>query len=1528
LPTGTGWGWWYARGFASLSILAVLTAGFVWLLALPQARFPLLLLVENEYEFPLHPNGWGVEDRKGFWEFSQRPQAPFCLLEPQRITGSKPQDFLEKLKSTWDSLRQSQDERTEVVGVYLAAHGHVDLSCRPFLIPANGDVCSSGTWIPLEEVLSVLAWNGNERDETADSPRVILFLDGARAPVSQASGVSHRDFATAVRKLVDGTGRADLEVWLSADDSQRSLSGEEFGGSLFARLLLVGLAGAADERPNSIQLPSGVFPLVSHGDGSGLVDREELQRFLAENLPRLAANCRGLRQNPVFIASPSPPTAIPMTRAVNGSAWREVWQAGRPPAVSDRGVVPEEDLERAWCDLEQQCHWAWCSAADAGAPVLEPQALDDLRRRLLWAEQAREGGPALAAEASTAIAKCRAELRRRTGRDSISLPQAPSVEEGLKLAIKASSFSAAAPGPVSESLEGLASAADAAWGTDARPGSRRDPRAQLPFLGRLSQLDGQRRVIEDQLLKSFRTSDREVRLVRTQPADERPDDAVGRGVGLAQEYRSVAALRDRYARALAATETVLALGPYFARWHDELADGAVAYTPACLPTERFEGIWKRASELRNALGATPREAQIEELQGNFDLLLQDWEENGPADQSHAGCWPELLARLTGLKSSDVIELTDSADLPRRQVTPREKLKCAFLQTLLESGFPCDAAGSWQSSGTSIRTQLRNRWRVLRREFAESEASAGELPAATGTVDSQRAGFQVVLGLAEDRPPCEGSMTRSVVPPGEVPVAVTGASDRDHVETVHRAAAAWLRAISEREVLDFWPGSDGSAAGFDRLQPLWNLQTLLEVNSSDRPDDLGDSTPSWVVEDRKRLERAESLFARRLRLRCSPLQEIPTGFAQQLTIELDPGGAAWEFPGAQMALRVETQEQTLVGETTVVNPDDGSPPPLQTITLPGGGAAPETLLLEYRGWRRKTGLARQESVSTVSQWERRSPATEPTVQLRLGKGPREDLLLVLDCSNSMAAGAREAAREEPATRFETARTALQTLLEGYLADEQVRVGVWLIGHRVAWSRRESGTLLRQSEYAGGVPDDLRPAVDVESILPLGRFDAAAFELLNRRLETVRPWGETPLYLALSRAIKEHSRGARTSVRRIIAITDGLNYQFNPPPESSIALPELISQARAAQVQISVIGFAMDPEDEVRAQAEYRQFQGTDWTYVSAKKAVDLLPALRKLTQPQGFLVKYLETGRLLQSPVGVPVEVPSQSGTAISIALEEPLDGRPRASSTRLLVPRVVLRGEEAIDLVLDPGTGTAKSALFAEGNPRLHDLVSPDPASAARQLGVHVPRREDRGVVFQFSLRSPEGEVVESPERVWVEVTPCAITETGTTPAAIGLTWVFQEVETEPRTPNPVFRVVCEQWPDRATTARIQIWMGDSPSGGQLVDPEGRIPGDAADGLERVFWMERVEEDADRRQLPRLFVEPEQIDPRSIQRVFVPALGQVRHEFVLAAPPEQAIRLRISDSRVWKSSATTLSKAVDIGIPRRSGNLRPDPVTP
>jgi hypothetical protein len=112
------------------------------------------------------------------------------------------------------------------------------------------------------------------------------------------------------------------------------------------------------------------------------------------------------------------------------------------------------------------------------------------------------------------------------------------------------------------------------------------------------------------------------------------------------------------------------------------------------------------------------------------------------------------------------------------------------------------------------------------------------------------------------------------------------------------------------------------------------------------------------------------------------------------------------------------------------------------------------------------------------------------------------------------------------------------------------------------------------------------------------------------------------------------------------------------------------------------------------------------------------------------------------------------------------------------------------------------------------------------------------------------------------------------------------------------------------------------------VDPEGRIPGDAADGLERVFWMERVEEDADRRQLPRLFVEPEQIDPRSIQRVFVPALGQVRHEFVLAAPPEQAIRLRISDSRVWKSSATTLSKAVDIGIPRRSGNLRPDPVTP
>ncbi|MFM8220686.1 MAG: hypothetical protein ACKOJF_17355, partial [Planctomycetaceae bacterium] len=159
-----------------------------------------------------------------------------------------------------------------------------------------------------------------------------------------------------------------------------------------------------------------------------------------------------------------------------------------------------------------------------------------------------------------------------------------------------------------------------------------------------------------------------------------------------------------------------------------------------------------------------------------------------------------------MKSSDLIELTDSADFPRRQVTPREKLECAFLQTLLESGFPCDAAGSCQSSGTSIRTQLRNRWRVLRREFAEPEVSAGELPAATGTVDATRAGLRGVLGLVEDRPPCAGSMNRSVAPPGDVPVSETGASDRDHVETVHRAAAAWLRAISEREVLDFWPAS--------------------------------------------------------------------------------------------------------------------------------------------------------------------------------------------------------------------------------------------------------------------------------------------------------------------------------------------------------------------------------------------------------------------------------------------------------------------------------------------------------------------------------------------------------------------------------------------------------------------------------------------------------------------------------------------------------------------------------------------------
>ena len=1518
---------WYFQALSGLGLTSLLTVGFVWLLAMPQARFPLLVLVETEYQYPVPPNPWGAEDWGGFQEFARRPQAAFRIVEPPRKSEGVTEGFLERLQVAWEGLKQSQNDRSAVVGVYLAAHGHVDENNQPYLLPGNAKLDDRGTWVPVRDVLSVFQSDPQEVSGRPNSFRVILFLDGSKAPVPGEQGLSHRSFSNAVKSLVDRDKRGDPEIWLSADESQRSLTGQEFGGSLFARCLMVGLAGAADQPAKQNRFSSSTSPLVSCGDGSGQVELGELRRFLEENIPRMAWNVRGLPQTPVFIGShdsgesntPSGGATsrstgeVPLTRAESGKIWREVWSAGLPSSgTSDPEAIIEGELASAWCELEQRCHWAGHKDRVAAVPAVEPLKLTRLRGRLLWAEQALEGGPALLAQASSVVMECRAELQRSQGDEALGATKMPSVEKGLELAMKRAAPANSTGAQLAiEVLKEVARAADRAWGTDSPQSSDSvppDPRAFLPFLERLSQLDSQRRILEDlhwRLLNPFSSA------ANAESREDMDSDLMSQGEDLAAAYSQLSEMRDRFARGLAASETVLALGPYFARWHETWPAGLKGERND-LPVEKFERIWQMAWALRSQLADCPNQSQIESRQAEFDRLLAELQGSDPADVSKRGLWQELSDLTRRIIQDNVaVETEDEAAQRRRE--------CAILQSVLESGFPCDPTGGCATEGVSKRRQLRKRWQERRRELAEPKDWTGETPAVGNREDPLAARLRRVLVSSGDRPHDDRLTALLAAQPWGISPRLDDPPDKAQLQSLHRAAWEHLRAISQREIHDFWPLAGGVAAGFQRLQPVWNQQTRLQDQMSSRECALTGSPQNATKDDQEQLKRAEALFARRLRLKGPEIRDVPPGFPQDLQFQLDPGGTPWEFPRARMGLRLVTGDGMVVSEATIASPEDGTEPPPQSIRLSGDEMIPQKALLEYRGWRRTFSLSPQKTLSTFSQW-RRSDVGQPTVQVRLGSGPREDLLLVLDCSTSMASEVSQEGSEGPATRFEAAREALQTLLEGFLDNDGMRVGVWLIGHRVAWSRREPGKLLRQTDYSGGIPEDVLPSADVESILPLGRFDSAALELVNRRLATVRPWGETPLHLALYRAVKEQSKSSQTSIRRIIAVTDGINYQFNPSPDANIALSDLVDQALSADVQISVIGFALDRSSE----KEYEQLERNNgWQYVPARRSADLLPRLRTLTQPREFLVRDLDSGRIGRSPLGVPIEVRRESDTAISIDIDGQRDNERLANTSQTLVPRVNVRGEEAIELVLDPGTNLAKSAVFSDRNPSFSALVSGDSSNSPKELGVHVPERDGERVEFLFSLRSPEGQVVECPQRFWIEVTPLVGLGSQTTPAAVGLTQVFQDVEIVPRTPNPVFRIICGNWPERGTAARIQFWMGDNPGVSWLVDPDEPVQ-DVGTGMERVVWRETVCP----QQQPALVVAPDHAVSRSIQRVFVPELCQVRHEFFVEKTAERPVKLRISDSRPWKSSAMTLALPVEIAVPRSARNLRPTTVRP
>lgn len=232
-----------------------------------------------------------------------------------------------------------------------------------------------------------------------------------------------------------------------------------------------------------------------------------------------------------------------------------------------------------------------------------------------------------------------------------------------------------------------------------------------------------------------------------------------------------------------------------------------------------------------------------------------------------------------------------------------------------------------------------------------------------------------------------------------------------------------------------------------------------------------------------------------------------------------------------------------------------------------------------------------------------------------------VMFILDCSFSMNDRdvPPDKAGDAPRQRFDVARGTLTNILNDQ-ALGQFRVGMRLYGHRVGKNMAADVATLgryRFSDYAmkqqkAKLPMPAHPGEDVELTHRVDQFNDRLREEMISTLKQVGPFGITPLYLSIAKAADDPI--PPDEQRRIIAITDGRNYQDDVGGASVVTLERLKAalKKKRSQVAIDIIGFGNEINDRenVDALKEMQKLaEDHGGRYYPAKNALDLLDSIK-------------------------------------------------------------------------------------------------------------------------------------------------------------------------------------------------------------------------------------------------------------------------------------------------------------------------------
>ena len=209
-----------------------------------------------------------------------------------------------------------------------------------------------------------------------------------------------------------------------------------------------------------------------------------------------------------------------------------------------------------------------------------------------------------------------------------------------------------------------------------------------------------------------------------------------------------------------------------------------------------------------------------------------------------------------------------------------------------------------------------------------------------------------------------------------------------------------------------------------------------------------------------------------------------------------------------------------------------------------------------------------------------------------------IAFILDCSNDMGDEAeakpetvRQVSNTEAPTRLEAADGLLREMFRELAGQPNCRGAVWLYGHRLVWEQEvKHPDLLSQDDYLEatvgfGALNGLLPGDDVEQVQPFKPFTLQEAQQLNVRLDTLKPWGEKPLYLALTRAMDALVDQPAAEPKTIIVFTSGRNEQWLARYKTS--RERVAGALRNNLVPIHFLHFGPSPEEDDPAENELRE-----------------------------------------------------------------------------------------------------------------------------------------------------------------------------------------------------------------------------------------------------------------------------------------------------------------------------------------------------